>query len=247
MNELWKRITAELLSAGHPSTTEQVYAFVRLHRLADAVVQSGRSPECLAALRPTLCLDGGIILNRLSVAAREYIETVFDPWLLHRPTLHPVAMSFFMANSARPEVFAKLAASEAVFLNELVEFSKKIPLSDFELDAVVTAFVEVGDEIEAEIKLESEKGRKKSDLGWIIEQICHDYSVTPNDVLWVMSKEEVKMLSDNGIERRRREAAARVGKPVTMNPYGRQGLALRALYELRDELAAQMRPEEASP
>lgn len=244
MNELWKRIATELLASGPPATVEQLHRFVRLHELADDFTRAGRTPEYLSLLRPCLPLGNGITLTRPSMGAAAWFEDGPEQWYASEPRQYELAMLLCMAHARQPGFLCQIATRDRC--DELIrDLVGRIPLPEAELVITVRAFLQLTDEAEEEILDENKKANGQRDLGWMIEQICRDYGKDPHDVIWGMSRDEVKLLVDEAAERRHREACTKAGRPITMNPHGRKGAALRAFYRLQDELKRNIAPEAA--
>lgn len=245
MNELWRQIAERLIGDGHsPRTPAQVYQFVRLHKLAEDVVQSGRSPEYLAALHPELDLGDGITLRRLSIGAEEWLDCQFSGWVQDHPSFGALAVAYAMAHSAQPEVLWRLRDPESA-RKAIRTFSRSLRMSRSELEDALETFIFLSDGAREKAKSEADRARDQKDHGWLIEQLCSDYGYSPDYVLWVLPREEVKMMLDQGNSRRAREASAKAGKPVRITSGGRQDEALRSFYSLRDEIDAEIASEQA--
>lgn len=246
MNELWKRIAGELLAAGPPATVEQLHRFVRLYELADNFTRAGRSPEYLAMLRPCLPLGDGITLLRPSMGAAAWFEDGPEHWYASDPRRYELAMILCMAHARRPGYLA--AITTAARCDECIrDLVARIPITESELVIAARAFLHLADDAEEQILDEHKKADGQRDLGWMIEQICKDYGKTPMEVVWSLTRDEVKLLADEGAERRHREACVKAGRPIVMNPHGRKGTALRAFYAMQDEIKQSFTTPEATP
>ncbi len=241
MNPLWQRIAGELLASGPPDSVEQLYRYVQLYVDADAVTRSGRTPEYLAMLRPCLPLGNGITLQRPSIGAAAWFEGGPASWYATNPRRYDLAMLLAMAYARQPDILCAIT-DPATCDNRINALIQRIPLTESELVIAVHNFLTVADEAEEEVVSEHQKGDGNADLGWLIEQICKDYGKTPSEVIWQLTRDEVKLLTAEAADRRHREACLRAGRKVTMNPWGRQGKALRAFYALKDQIAQSTTP-----
>jgi len=236
MNELFKRTIEELFrDHGAPRDPKQVFDLCRLYELTNAVTRSGRSAEYLAMIRPAINVGNGIVLRRPSLGVSEFFEDCLEPWYFEDSRLYELAMIYCMANPEDVQLFAAVG-TKSEMTRKIKAFIRTVPMNETELVILARNFLKLSDESEEEILHEAQKADGKNDCGWMIEMLCRDYALTPEQVVWKLSNRETKLLVESGCERRREDAAVKAGRPVTMNPAGRAGMALKAFYAMKEAI-----------